>query len=806
MKTSIHTFSVHLTLYAMVVMGGCAGKADALGEYEQPASSQDRTLSPYFFVKSDDPDTDPLPLKHTSADIRISGVIAHVTISQVYKNEGKNTLEAIYIFPASTRAAVHAMRMTLGERIIEADIMERQKARLTYEQARQEGRTASLLEQQRPNVFQMNVANILPGDEIRTELQYTELVVPEDQIYEFIFPTVVGPRYSNTPAAIATEFETWVENPYLHSREPAPYPFDLKLEIQTGIPIRHLTSPSHDISAEYSSATRAHVAIKEDSKAAAKDFVLRYKLAGGQIQTGLLLYPGEDENFFLLMIEPPTRARADSVVSREYIFILDVSGSMHGFPIGVSKALMKDIITELRPSDFMNVLLFAGGSAVLSEGSSLPATEENKRKAMDWINAQQGGGGTEILPALRRALALPRAEGISRSLVVVTDGYVSIEPQVFEMIRKNLGQANLFAFGIGKSVNRHIIEGMARVGLGEPFVVLNEGEAREKAAKFCQYIESPVLTDIGVRFEGIKARVVEPVAVPDLFALRPIIIFGKYEGDPSGEIFITGRTATGGFKKNVRVDERLASTENKALRLLWARHRIMRISDLNLLSQDDDRVKEVTQLGLKFSLMTQYTSFVAVDMVKRANGEIVTVKQPIPLPEGVSDLAVGDSGLRVSALAPGTVGNSASTSPKLMQEAYPQLSSREREAATVEVGSSWRDKGQKVEKLILDLAIEESRGNIDKAVIQKTLQEKIEALRHCCLIVMDHYPPSGGEVVFRIPLNEDGTVGEVTVVSSSSMDAKAVDCMRKVIQKTSFLPATQGIGEVVIKLTCRSKG
>ncbi len=168
----------------------------------QQAEFADKTLSPYFFVKSDDPAVDQLPLQSTSAIVNISGVIADVEVTQGYKNEGERPLEAIYIFPASTRAAIYGMKMIIGERTINAIVRTRDKARHEYELAKQQGKSASLLEQQRPNVFQINVANIMPGDVVRVELSYTELLVPADRVYEFVYPTVVGPRYSNQPADI----------------------------------------------------------------------------------------------------------------------------------------------------------------------------------------------------------------------------------------------------------------------------------------------------------------------------------------------------------------------------------------------------------------------------------------------------------------------------------------------------------------------------------------------------------------------------------------------------------------------------
>ena len=766
-----------------------------------PEPSDDQTLSPYFFVQGGDPDTDRLPLKSTRADVRIAGVIADVTITQVYKNEGKSTLEAIYVFPGSTRAAVYFMQMTVGERIIVAEIKERQEARAIYEQAKANGQTASLLEQQRPNVFQMNVANILPGDEIKVEMKYTELITPEDNVYEFVFPTIVGPRYSNTPAAGAPDTEKWVENPYLQAGEGAPYTFGLSVDIKTAIPISKLASPGTDLAVEYQGQTQAHITPKDPQKAALKDFVLRYQLAGGKIETGLLLYPGEKENFFLMMMEPPSRVSSDEIMPREYIFIVDVSGSMNGFPLNdVGKPLMREIISNLRPNDFMNVLLFAGGSAVLSESGSLPADSANKQKAINWIDSQQAGGGTEILPALQRALALPRTEGVSRIVVVVTDGYVSVEPQVFELIRKNLGEANLFTFGIGSSVNRHLIEGMARAGLGEPFIVLNPSEGKKQAARFREYIQSPVLTDIKVQFQGFNAYDVEPVAVPDLFALRPIIVFGKYRGQAKGQIVVSGRTTQGAFSRTVNLADGLASKDNAALRLLWARHRIMRLADMNNLVSDEKRTKEVTALGLEYSIMTQYTSFVAVDKVKRADGRLVTVKQPLPLPEGVPDSAVGQSREVKSSLAPAPTmadsspaGGLGGTQPVEMVKEPMEEHAPAKPAAKKELG--------------IDFTIEEIRGPLSRAALEKALENLKPQLAQCIKDAGARKVMVRGEATYKLTIDANGRVTDVTLVTATQHapgDGTADGCFRKAFRSLSLGAAPKASCTVTIKLICQS--
>ncbi|MBM3315949.1 VWA domain-containing protein, partial [candidate division WOR-3 bacterium] len=460
--------------------------------------TSDRTLSPYFMVKSDDPTADALPLLSTSAAVDVAGVIADVRVTQVYKNAGRRPIEAVYTFPASTRAAVYAMRMTIGRRTIVARIQEREQARQNYNQAVQNGQTASLLEQQRPNVFQMNVGNIMPGDTIRVEMSYTELLVPTDGLYEFAYPTVVGPRYSNQPAATAPETDRWVQSPYQHQGEAPLYQFDIGVNIAAGMPIQEITCTSHRTSVAWQGQNSARVRLEASERDGGnRDFILKYRLAGGAIQSGLLLYEGNGEKFFLAMVQPPRRVETRDVPRREYVFIVDVSGSMYGFPLDVSKKLLKELISSLRPSDCFNVLFFAGGNSVLAE-QSLAATPENIARAVRMLEEQEGSGGTELLPALRRALALPRTEGTSRIVVIATDGYVTVEPEAFDLVRQSLGKANMFAFGIGSSVNRFLIEGLARAGMGEPFVIEDQEHAPAAADKFRQYVRTPVLTGVTV--------------------------------------------------------------------------------------------------------------------------------------------------------------------------------------------------------------------------------------------------------------------------------------------------------------------
>jgi Ca-activated chloride channel family protein len=621
-----------------------------------PAQADDsqalKAEGPYFQVQSDDPGVDALPLKSTRVDVRIAGVIADVTVTQQYRNEGQRPIEARYVFPGSSQAAVHAMTVRLGERVLTARIQEKQRARIEYDAARREGRTAALLDQERPNVFQMSVANILPGDDVQVELRYTELIAPTEGRYQFVYPTVVGPRYHRPVSQGGTS--SFPATAHLQEGVASDTAFDLRVHLGAPLPVSDITSSSHRIEVSGEDSTQADIALVGDGPRDNRDFILEYRLGGERTATGLMLYQGADENFFLALVEPPKAIAPVQVSPREYVFVVDISGSMQGYPLKTAKALLRELIGNLRASDSFNVMLFSGSNQMLND-TPVPATRANIDRAIKVIDRVQGGGSTEIVPALKRIAALPKNPEVSRSVIVVTDGYVTVENDVFRLVRRNLGESNVFAFGIGSSVNRHLIEGIARAGAGEPFIVTKPEHAAAQAERLRKMIDSPVLTQLRARFVGLDVYDVEPAQLPDVLGGRPVLVYGKWRSDRSapavdqapgqaprqvrGLLVLEGRAATGDHRDVV--EARAADPQAGALRHLWARQRIQQLSDQEALEGGSAQRDEITSLGLKYSLLTQYTSFLAVDQVVRSSGTPVPVTQPLPLPEGVGNAAIG---------------------------------------------------------------------------------------------------------------------------------------------------------------------
>lgn len=625
---------------ALLVFAASCPAAQAKESQEEAEEQEIR--SPYFYVETADPEVDRLPLKDTSVKVGLNGVIADIYVVQTYANEGKNPISADYIFPASTKVTIHGMKMQVGNQIVTAVIEETEEAEEEYEEAKEEGKTASLLEEKEANVFSMSVSNIMPGDEISIELHYTELITPEEGKFQFVFPTVVGPRYVSPALDEYGTREVWADIPYLkEGTEPADT-YSIEVSLSAGVPITSLSSSSHEIDIAWNENTNAVVTLADPAEYAGnRDFILDYSLQGEELASGLLLDTDGKENFFMLTLQPPKRVEVDKRLPMDYIFVLDISGSMYGYPMETAKTLISNLVSGLSDEDSFNLVLFADDVWLMSP-KSLPGTEANIERALKLIDEQEGGGGTELAPALEDALKVPAVEERSRSVVIITDGYIYGEDEIFDLIEENAREADFFPFGIGTTVNRNLIEGIAESGQGEPFVVTDEDQAEETAERFRTYISSPVLTDIEVSFEDFDAYDVEPVILPTLFAQKPIILLGKYRGEAAGTVTVTGENADGPYTGTLELSEANVSTESGSIPYLWARKRIARLTDYGTNSEDPEAKEEVTRLGLDYSMVTPYTSFIAVlDVVRNPEGESTDVDQALPLPLEVSNFSVG---------------------------------------------------------------------------------------------------------------------------------------------------------------------
>lgn len=584
--------------------------------------------SPYFEVQGDH-DIDCFPLKSSHSEVTIAGSIAQITLTQIYTNDGNKTIDATYLFPASSGAAVHGMTMKIGDRTIRAEIQEKTKARQAFEEAKQQKKSASLLTQKRPNVFSMEMATILPGDQLTLTLNYSEILKSNSGDYEFLIPTAIGPRYREknaTPNSIG--------NPFLDEEQKTLTRFSVNVNLSSPLPIQNLACPSHD-NATINFTSKTSVSLKLKESEPDRDFIVRYQLSGQKILSGLLSHKGSEENTFLLQLEPPREVIPQDIPERDFIFVIDVSGSMKGFPLNLARDLFKELAEELRPEDRFNMLLFAGANKVLS-GKSLQATEANVDRAINFLNSANGTGGTRLLNALEEALELPHDHDRSRSLVLISDGYIEAETEVFDLIKHKGTGTNVFPLGVGSSVNRHLLEGLSHFAGRDHFIVTHSSECDAAVTRFKNIISTPVLTNIQITSEGVTLSDLLPARQPDLFYGQTLSLVGKWQG--SGTVIMTGTAGNG--KKITQSFEIQNSSVQPSLPALWARTKVKELSDFAQLTDRDTEKNKVTELGLKYQLLTPFTSFVAIaEEVRKTEGRSVTVKQVKPLPQGVSNTA-----------------------------------------------------------------------------------------------------------------------------------------------------------------------
>ncbi len=593
------------------------------------------------------------PLKHTNVKAEISGFLARVVVTQEFHNPFKEKIEAVYTFPLPQNAAVDDMTMLVGDRTVKGKILRREQAEAVYEAAKTQGQVASLLNQERPNVFTQSVANIMPGEQVKITISYVETLKYENGSYEFVFPMVVGPRYNPGSAtggqAGGNGFSPDTDRVPDGSRiTPVPVPkgmrvgHDISLDIalDAGVAIDNLNSASHEVETLRGGASQAQLRLKNSAVIPNKDFILRYDVAGKTINDALLTHRMEKGGFFTFILQPPERVTTEDVMPKELVFVLDTSGSMSGFPIEKAKETMKLALDNLYPNDTFNLITFAGDTRILFP-SPVPATRANLQKAQAFLESRSGGGGTEMMKAIKAALDPSDSQNHVRIVCFMTDGYVGNDMEIIGEVKKH-SNARVFAFGIGSSVNRFLLDKMAEHGRGEvEYVALND-DGSAAARRFHERVRNPLLTDISIDWNGMPIADFYPERIPDLFGAKPVIITGRYLSPNAGTIRLKGKMSGRDFVREIPVAFPESMAHHDVLASLWARSRID-----SLMGQDyggmqrgemQPSLKEaITNLGLEFRLMTQFTSFVAVEeMIVTDGGQPRRIDVPVEVPEGVS--------------------------------------------------------------------------------------------------------------------------------------------------------------------------
>ena len=597
------------------------------------------------------------PLKHTDVKAEISGFISRVIVTQRFENPFNEKIEAVYAFPLPQNAAVDDMTMIIGERTVRGKIFPREEARAVYEAAKTNGQVAALLDQERPNIFTQSVANILPGEQIKITISYVETLSYVNGAYEFVFPMVVGPRYIPGEAVsqskgngFAPDTDRVPDASRITPRAAPPslrsgHDISIDVALDAGLIIDSVTSKTHDVAIERPDARSARLRLKDNSTIPNKDFILRYDVAGQAIQDALLTHRSAKGGFFTMILQPPERVAPADVTPKELVFVLDTSGSMNGFPIEKAKETMKLALDNLYPSDTFNLITFAGDTHILFP-EPVPATVENMRKAQAFLSSRSGAGGTEMMTAIKAALKPSDNQDHVRIVCFMTDGYVGNDMEIVAEVQKH-PNARVFAFGIGSSVNRFLLDKVAEAGRGEVEYVGLDDDGSAAARRFHERVRNPLLTDISIDWNGLPVADVYPQRIPDLFSVKPVVVTGRFTAPGRASIRLKGKMAGSEFVREIPVELPETMASHDVLASLWARARID-----DLMGQDyqgaqvgtmrEDLKNTITQLGIEYRLMTQFTSFVAVEeVVVTDGGQPRRIDVPVEVPVGVNPDAIG---------------------------------------------------------------------------------------------------------------------------------------------------------------------
>ena len=508
------------------------------------------------------------------------------------------------------------------------------------------GYVASLMTEERPNVFTQKVANIEPGKTIDIDITYFHKLPYDNGTYEFVFPMVVGPRFNppgyqdGVEAAPAGSARVPTQSTYIEYLPPetlSTQDIALNVELDAGVPLKKLHSPTHEIDVKRNGPHRATVTLRSTDSIPNRDFVLRYDVGGATTQPAFAFHDGEDGGYFALAVHPPASLAELPAPPREMVFVLDCSGSMQGRPIAQAKQIVRSCLKRLRPVDSFQIIRFSSKSSQLGP-APLAATPANLQRGLAFVDSLNSSGGTMMVEGIRAALDFPHDSERYRIVAFLTDGYIGNDREIIAEVRQRVGDARIFSFGVGSSTNRFLMEEMARAGRGAvAYALPNDGVTAVE--EFYRKIEHPALTNITVDFGEWEVSDLEPPRLPDLFAGRPVYLTGRFRrGEAPPSVRVLGNVGGQTVSLPASLPSLNEASRHEAIAQIWARARIARLSgELALSAYPVEQASMIRDVALRYGLLSRFTAFVAVDSSERTAGtQGTTIHVPVPTPAGVS--------------------------------------------------------------------------------------------------------------------------------------------------------------------------
>jgi len=736
-----------------------------------------------------------LPLVETDFHTNVTGTIAETTVTQTFVNDFTTPIEAVYTFPLPHDGAVDDYAFRFDGREVRAVMKKRADALADYDAAKREGKTAALLEQERPNIFTQSLANLPPGATIEVEIHVVQPLVPAQGRYELVLPTVVGPRHvpgtptGHTGTGMVADTDRVADGsritpPVLPPGMRTCGDLHITVAFDAGLPIRGIRSEAHRIRVGDDAAGR-FVALDEDYALLDRDFVLSWRRAGDRPQAMMLTDEVDGERFFSLTIEPPREVPEADAPAREIVFVLDTSGSMNGKPLADAKAAMVQFLQGLRPGDAFQVVRFSDTASSLGD-ELVPATAPNVEKALEYVDGLDGGGGTTMTAGIQSALRFAHDPDRVRFVIFLTDGFIGNEAEIFALVEDSIGDARLFSIGVGSSVNRFLLDGMARVGRGDVEYVNLDEDAAPIVDRLYARLDRPALTDVHVDFGRTAVADLVPARVPDLLLDRPVVVFGRLRGPLRGDVVVRARR--GGTPVELRVPVHAIEARSvRGIPSVWARERIEELllepAFLRGRGRAAQRIEAtVVDLSLAHRVLTEYTAFIAVDSKPTIDGwhGSTTVVQGVELAEGMAHEQVWGH-VAVPADGRDALGGSGSGSGS----GYGYGSGH----------GSFHSRSRRVPHVRTARA--SVLGSIDKHIIRRIVRAHLGEIRGCYNAALVRDPKARGRIVVQFVISAIGTVTGAAIHESEIDDAALGKCIARKVKGWRF-PVSDGAGAAIV--------
>ncbi|MFZ1986491.1 MAG: VIT domain-containing protein [Desulfatitalea sp.] len=622
--------------------------------------------------------TDQFILRKTEAEVEITGVVARVRLRQIFENPYDERLETIYVFPMPENAAVDAYSFRIGEKVIKGVVKEKEQARKEYEQAKQEGRKAGLLEQARPDIFTQSLVNIPPKATVVANIEYVHTLKIDGASYLFSFPMVVAPRYiPGQPVSRGNVGRGWANDTdqvpdaskitpqYVPPGMRAGHDIEVTVKIDAGMPIQNITGVTHELATHKTSETTATLTLKNGPVIPNKDFVLEYKVGGQNTMLATLTHKGEgDDGFFSIVIQPKHTVERKEVSARDIVLLLDISGSMDGTPVSQLRVFSEYVLGTLNPQDRFNIIAFSNDLSMFAS-QYLEATPENIAKGQNFIRGLRSSGGTEMLPAIRQALQpASQEENTHRYVIMVTDALVGNDTSILNYLNQpQYAHLRVYPVAMGSAPNDYLIQRAAEIGRGFSMRITNEDNAAEIAKRFASKISYPIMTDLAIDWGQLKVKDIIPEPLPDLYADRPLVLIGRYEKAGMAKVKLTGNIMGNKVASEFDLDLPESNKAHDSLPVLWARARIRQLTNKEIGNISNSTRERIKDLGLEYQIVTDYTSFIAVERDIPGNLSQNLRTQPVLLaiPEGMDHLFDGNT----QANGPSVYAQNASSAPAL---------------------------------------------------------------------------------------------------------------------------------------------